>query len=46
MVMVGTNLSHTSEWTPMAGFTMTNSFQFINTGGTTNPVMFFRAEQP
>jgi hypothetical protein len=46
MIMTGTNLSNINSWTPMAGFTMTNSFQFINAGGATNPVLFFRAEQP
>jgi hypothetical protein len=46
VILNGTNLSNTGNWTPMTGFTLTNSFQFFNMGGATNPVMFFRAEKP
>ena len=46
LVLTGTNLANTTAWTPLAGFTLTNSFQFINAGGATNPVQFFRAKRP
>jgi hypothetical protein len=44
-ILAGTNLADTTGWTTLAGFSLTNSFQFINTG-TTNPSQFFRARKP
>jgi hypothetical protein len=44
-IVSGTNLINTASWTPIAGFTLTISFQFINAGGETNRVQFFRARQ-
>jgi hypothetical protein len=46
VIMTGTNLATPSNWTPMAGFTLSNSFQFINVSSPTNPAQFFRAERP
>ena len=46
MIMTGTNLAGTTSWTPLVGFTLTNSFQFINAGGVTNQQQFFRAKRP
>jgi hypothetical protein len=46
MIMTGTNLADTSSWTPVVGFTLTNSFQFINAAGATNQQQFFRAKRP
>jgi hypothetical protein len=34
-----------SNWTSVAGFTFTNSFHYLNTGGTTNPAEFFRIKK-
>ena len=45
-ILTGTNLVNTADWSALAGFTLTNSFQFINTGATTNPQQFFRARKP
>jgi len=45
LVLTGTNLT-TTNWSALAGFTLTNSFQFINVGGATNPMQFFRAKKP
>jgi subtilase family serine protease len=46
MIMTGTNLADTSSWTPVVGFTLTNSFQFINAAGATNQQQYFRAKRP
>ena len=46
LIMTGTNLLNTSNWTPLTGVTLTNSFQFINAGGATNDMQFFRARKP
>ena len=45
-ILAGTNLVNTTGWSTFAGFTLTNSFQFINTGAITNPQQFFRARKP
>ena len=45
-IMTGTNLANTANWTALAGFSLTNSFQFINTGSATNQMQFFRARKP
>jgi hypothetical protein len=45
-IVSGTNLRDTSGWSPIAGFTLTNSFQFISTGAATNQIQFFRARRP
>jgi hypothetical protein len=45
MMMTGTNLADTTSWTPLVGFTLTNSFQFISAGGETNQQQFFRAKR-
>ena len=45
VVQYTTNISSTVVWHPLLNFTITNSF--LNTNiGTTNPVMFFRIENP
>jgi len=46
LIMTGTNLADTANWTPLVGFSLTNSFQFINAGGATNRQQFFRAKRP
>jgi hypothetical protein len=46
MVMTGTNPAGATGWTPLVGFTLTNSFQFINAAGATNQQQFFRAKRP
>ena len=45
-IISGTNLLNTASWTSVAGFTLTNSFQFINAGGATNRIQLFRAKRP
>ncbi len=45
LLVTQTNLAG-SNWTQVAGFTFTNSFQYINAGGATNPAGFFRAKKP
>jgi hypothetical protein len=44
-IISGTNLLNTTSWSPIVGFTLTNSFQFINAGVATNRMQFFRARQ-
>ena len=44
-IISGTNLLDTSNWDWIAGFTLTNSFQFINAGAATNQIQFFRAKR-
>jgi hypothetical protein len=34
-----------TNWMPVAGFTLTNSFQFMSTGGTTNHAEFYRLKK-
>jgi hypothetical protein len=46
MTTTGTNLANTTSWTPLVGFTLTNSFQFIKAGGVTNQQQYFRAKRP
>jgi len=46
MIISATNLLNTTTWTSAAGFTLTNSFQFINAGAATNQIQFFRAKRP
>ena len=47
VIVTGTNLAAPSNWSSMAGFTLTNSsFQFIGAGAATNQKKFFRAERP
>jgi hypothetical protein len=46
MTTTGTNLANTTSWTPLVGFTLTNSFQFINAGGVTNRQQYFQAKRP
>jgi hypothetical protein len=46
VIMTGTNLAGTASWTPLVGFTLTNSFQFISAGAETNKQQFFRAKRP
>jgi hypothetical protein len=43
-IISSTNLSGTINWSSVAGFTLTNSFQFINVGPATNRMQFFRAK--
>jgi hypothetical protein len=45
VVVAGTNLAK-PNWTPTVSFSLTNSFQFLNPMGTTNPATFFRVERP
>jgi hypothetical protein len=45
-IMTGTNLANTADWSPLVGFTLTNSFQLISTGAATNQMQFFRAKKP
>jgi hypothetical protein len=45
-IVTGTNLATPGNWSSMAGFTMSNSFQFIGAGAATNQMKFFRAERP
>ena len=45
-IMTGTNLVNTSAWSSRVGFTLTNSFQFINTGAASNQMQLFRAKKP
>jgi hypothetical protein len=44
-IISGTSLLNTTSWSPIVGFTLTNSFQFINAGTATNRMQFFRARQ-
>jgi hypothetical protein len=44
-IISGTNLLNSASWTSVAGFTLTNSFQFIGVGDETNRVQFFRAKR-
>jgi hypothetical protein len=44
-IISSSNLSSASNWTQIAGFTPTNSFQFINAGGATNHSQFFRVKE-
>jgi hypothetical protein len=46
VVLTGTNLVNPATWTTLTGFTLTNSFQFINTGAATNSMQFFRVKKP
>jgi hypothetical protein len=46
IVSTGSNLSNMTNWTPVADFTLTNSFQFLNGGNPTNPVQFFKVQEP
>jgi hypothetical protein len=46
VIVTGTNLATPGNWSSMAGFTLTNSFQFIGAGAATNQMKFFRAERP
>jgi RHS repeat-associated protein len=46
VIVTGTNLAAPNNWSSMVGFTMTNSFQFIEAGAATNQMKFFRAERP
>jgi len=41
-----TNLSNVLAWHPLLSYTLTNSFQFVNNLGTTNPMMFYRVFRP
>ncbi len=41
-IFTGTNLANTNNWTPLTGFSLTNSFQFINAGGATNTAQYFK----
>ena len=45
VIVAGTNLATSANWIPMAGFTLTNSFEFINTGAASNGSLFFRAKR-
>lgn len=45
MIISGTNLLNITNWNSIAGFTLTNSFQFINAGIPTNQMQFFKAER-
>ena len=45
-IITGTNLAANTDWSSLVGFTLTNSFQFINTGAATNHMQFFRAKTP
>jgi hypothetical protein len=44
-IISGTNLLSTNGWSPVVGFTLTNSFEFINAGAATNRMQFFRAKR-
>ena len=44
-VLSGTNLLNSTNWASIAGFTLTNSFQFINAGAATNQAQYFRAKR-
>ena len=41
-----TNLAPNTSWSSATNFTLTNSYRFIDMGGATNPMMFFRAKRP
>jgi hypothetical protein len=45
LLVAGTNLPPPGGWSSVAGFMMTNSFQFIGVGPLTNRTDFFRAER-
>jgi hypothetical protein len=45
VIVTGTNLATPNNWSSMAGFTLTNSFQFIGAGAATNQMKFFRAHR-
>jgi hypothetical protein len=45
LLVAGTNLPPHGGWSSVAGFMMTNSFQFIGVGPLTNRTDFFRAER-
>jgi hypothetical protein len=40
-----TNLANSNAWFPAMNFMLTNSFQFISEGTTTNRALFFRAKR-
>jgi hypothetical protein len=46
VIVTGTNLAAPNNWSSIVGFTMTNSFQFIEAGAATHQMKFFRAERP
>jgi hypothetical protein len=46
LIVAGTNLAAPNNWGSTAGFTLTNSFQFIGVGAATNQMRFFRANRP
>ena len=46
VIVTGTNLAAPNNWSSIAGFTMSNSFQFIGAGTATNQMKFFRAKRP
>ena len=43
--VLGTTNLFGTNWAPVAGFTLTNSFQFINTGNPSNKVEFFKIQR-
>jgi hypothetical protein len=45
VIVSGTNLANSSDWVPVAGFTLTNSFEFIGSGPATNQSRFFRVKR-
>jgi hypothetical protein len=46
VIVTGTNLADSANWSPVAGFTLTNSSQLIGSGAATNQRRFFRAKGP
>ena len=46
VIVTGTNLASTTNWTSFVGFTLSNSFEFINTGAASNRIRFFQAKRP
>jgi hypothetical protein len=45
VIVTGTHLANPGNWLSNAGFTLTNSFEFINTGAASNGSLFFRAKR-
>ncbi len=45
-IIAGTNLANSTAWSSLVGFTLTNSFQFINPDAATNQMQSFRGKTP
>ena len=45
VLQYATNLSGTVSWHPLTNYTFTNAFQYINSIGNTNPLVFYRLQK-